>query len=137
MKKSNMLIVLVIIVIAIAAVVIWMQRDDANDAITSTSPPPTSAGETGEQVTVAYNGSIFEPSILSVSSGETVTFRNNSTTPVWPASDAHPTHNELPGFDARRGLGQGETYSFTFDQVGEWGYHNHLNASQTGTIIVE
>ncbi len=87
----------------------------------------------------------FNPSTLTINAGETVTWINNGITPAWPASAFHPAHNAYPGgggcigskFDACRGLKQGETYSFTFNQKGAWKYHDHLSPGDTGTIIVE
>jgi len=61
----------------------------------------------------------------------------------------HPTHTVYPGsdvkkcgsdesiFDACKGLEQGESFSFTFNEIGSWGYHDHLRASTTGKIVVE
>lgn len=55
---------------------------------------------------------------------------------MWVASDPHPTHTGLSGFDSGRGYGEGENYSFTFNEPGNWGFHNHLNSGDTGKIIV-
>ena len=66
-----------------------------------------------------------------------MTWINRGAAPAWPASAFHPTHLLYPGFDALRGLNAGESYSFTFDKVGSWKYHNHLSPSFTGAIIVE
>ncbi len=93
----------------------------------------------------------FEPMILEVPRGAKVTFVNESANPSWPASDLHPTHRLYPGsgiekcgtpeqaniFDACRGLEKGESWSFVFNEVGEWPYHDHLNPSLTGKIIVK
>lgn len=79
----------------------------------------------------------FDPPSLTVSSGTTVTFENDSSDDSWPASDVHPTHQLYPGFDAEKPLLPGETYEFTFTKTGSWGYHNHLEPDVTGTIVVE
>ena len=60
-----------------------------------------------------------------------------SSSTAWPASAFHPTHEVYPGFDALKGINMGESYSFTFDKIGSWKYHNHLSPSVTGAIIVE
>jgi plastocyanin len=63
----------------------------------------------------------------------------------------HPTHEVYPGssikkcgtleqnkiFDACHGLKQGEKCSFVFNEVGEWYYHDHLNPSWKGEIVVK
>ncbi len=85
---------------------------------------------------ITYNGTGFSPATLTVKAGDTVVFKNTSTTAVWPASDPHPTHTAYPEFDSKKAVPAGGTYSFIFTKVGTWGYHNHLNSSQKGTIIV-
>lgn len=89
----------------------------------------------GTRVTIDATGN-FSPPSVKVKKGAKVTWTNRSQNPVWPASAPHPTHQLYPGFDALRGLGFGEEYSFTFDRVGSWKYHDHLNPSKTGTVEV-
>jgi plastocyanin len=86
---------------------------------------------------VLITSSGFTPSTLTIKVGDTVTFINKDSNPHWPASDPHPTHTNYPGFDALRPLKTGESYSFTFTKQGAWGYHDHLNPSLRGIIIVE
>lgn len=93
--------------------------------------PEQGAAETTE---VSYGDDGFAPKTITVESGTTVTWTNESNRPMWVASDVHPAHNIFPDFDQ---LGSGDSYSFTFGQTGEWEYHNHLFPSHTGTVIVE
>jgi plastocyanin len=100
---------------------------------------------------VTYTNSGYSPSTLTIKKGETVTFKNQSSFSMWPASDMHPTHRVYSGtslsehcpdttgtaFDACKGYLPGESWSFTFNKVGTWNYHDHLNPGNTGTIIVE
>lgn len=98
------------------------------------------SGENAIEIT----SSGFEPRILTIDAGDTVTFVNREARPSWPASTVHPTHTIYPegggclgsAFDACRGLREGESYSFTFDIEGSWDYHDHLRPSLVGTIIV-
>jgi len=99
-------------------------------------------------VTITENG--YEPKTVTVLKGGTVTWTNNTDLPNWPATAMHPTHEKYPGssitkcgtaeqgtiFDACRGLKKGESFSFTFNNVGEWGYHDHVNAKMFGKVIV-
>jgi plastocyanin len=94
-------------------------------------------GGSGGGTVVRITDDGFEPSTLTVSSGDTVTFENESSDDSWPASDVHPTHQEYPGFDSKKPILSGESYSFTFTETGSWGYHNHLEPDVTGTIVVE
>jgi plastocyanin len=109
-----------------------------------------SVGEEEEYV-VTYTNSGYSPSTLKIEKGETVTFKNQSSRPMWPASAKHPTHEVYSGtsleehcpdktgtaFDACKGYLSGESWSFKFDKVGSWKYHDHLNPTATGVIVVE
>ena len=115
------------------------------DAMEGEAEPITSA-------TISFTGGSFEPSNFTVDVGATVTFKNISLDKVmWPATALHPTHTIYPGssigkcgtdeagsiFDACSSVDPGDSYSFTFDEVGEWKYHNHLKPSTNGSITVK
>lgn len=93
--------------------------------------------ETEETVTIQYADVGFEPKTLTVPTGTMVTFINESTSPLWVASDPHPTHTKLPEFDQKTSIPKGESYSFMFTKKGAWEYHNHRLPAHTGTIVVE
>ena len=84
--------------------------------------------------TIEITSSGFNPPELTINAGETVTFINKDTEPHWPASAMHPTHLLYPEtggcigskFDACKELAQGETFSFAFNEIGTWKYHDHL-----------
>lgn len=95
---------------------------------------------------VEYTDEGFSPATLSIKSGETVRFINNSSQGVWIGGDNHPSHTIYPektssdclgtAFDTCRALQSGEFWEFTFNSVGSWGYHNHVRAREGGTIVV-
>lgn len=95
--------------------------------------------------TVRFTNKGFLPAVLTINKGDIVTFKNESLLKTWPASAIHPTHTVYPAqggcigstFDACRGLKKGEYWSFVFDEVGTWKYHDHLNPRFTGTIVVQ
>jgi len=86
-------------------------------------------------VEITSSGS-FVPETLTISQGDRVTWTNEGSRSVWPASNNHPTHKLYLGFDSLKGLKLGGSYSFTFNEVGTWKYHNHLRSSVRGTVIV-
>lgn len=92
-------------------------------------------GGGGNVVKITDDG--FEPSTLTINAGDTVKFENESSDDAWPASNVHPTHQLYPGFDAKKPLLPGASYSFTFTKTGSWGYHNHLEPDVQGTIVVK
>lgn len=90
-----------------------------------------------EGTVVSIGPSGFNPNILTVKNGTTVIFINEDTgASHWVASDPNPAHTDYPGFDAGSPIQPGASFSFTFDRVGSWGYHDHLNPSHTATIVV-
>lgn len=99
---------------------------------TSTEVSPTV--QAGNVVTLTTSG--FSPASITIKSGQSVTFVNNSSALARVASDPHPIHNGLAGFDDLKGSNTGESYSFTFTKTGTFGYHNHLSPSTKGTVIV-
>lgn len=114
-----------------------------NDQTTSPTAPPTTTStdltepSTTESGVVSYSDSGFSPVSLTIKVGDTVNFKNQSGKSMWVASDPHPIHTVYPEFDAKKEVANGENYSFTFTKVGTWKYHDHLNPSDTGTIIVQ
>jgi len=102
--------------------------------------------EKATSVTITYTDSGFSPREVTVKKGKSVTWVNDSSRDMWPASAVHPTHGaypeDVPGqclgssFDACTGHANGAVWTFTFNQVGQWRYHDHIDASKTGTVIV-
>ncbi len=112
--------------------------------------PNTPETTAGSEITVEITEDGFSPKTVSIKAGDTVTFVNRDIVPHWPASAMHPEHTAYPGsdikkcgtpeqagiFDACKELAQGESFSFTFNEKGSWGYHDHLNPTLWGTINV-
>lgn len=94
---------------------------------------------------VTYDGSSFSPSTITIPKGSAVIFRNYSSKNLRVASNPHPSHDGYPTkngcagstFDSCSDIPPKVSWSFFFDYTGQWGYHNHLNPSQSGTIIVK
>lgn len=116
--------------------------------------PETEGGDTAPKEemsintdTVIYTDSGFSPKTITIEQGVEVTFKNESNKSMWVASSRHPTHNDYPqeadtdclgsSFDTCKKVAPGLSWSFTFDHIGEWRYHDHISPSRTGTIIVE
>ncbi len=99
-------------------------------------PNAVSESEGAVAANVVYTDEGFAPRSTEVSKGDTVRFTNKSSRPMWIASDTHPAHNILPTFDQFGTSAFGEGYQYTFNQVGEWKYHDHVNASEKGVVIV-
>ena len=86
---------------------------------------------------VATDSGEFEPSRVTVNEGDVVGWRNESSEPIWPASNLHPDHTVYPEFDAFESVDPGEYWLFKFNKRGEWRYHDHLGPANTGVVAVE
>ncbi len=86
--------------------------------------------------TIELRDAGFSPSEITVHSGDTVTFKNSSTRSIWPASDPHPTHEDLSTFDPKEAIPPGQSWTYTFTIPGSWRYHDHLNVTSQGQIFV-
>ncbi|MFA6042825.1 MAG: cupredoxin domain-containing protein [Patescibacteria group bacterium] len=93
-----------------------------------------SALQSTKKVTITATG--FSPASLTIAKGTAITWTNRSGSPAKVASNPHPTSTDLPGLVSAI-LADGETYSYTFTQVGTWGYHDHEHPTVKGSIIVE
>lgn len=102
-----------------------------------TSSPVASPSATQQTVQISIDDLAFDPATVTIPVGATVVFTNNGQALHWPASDPHPTHTDLSGFDAKKGLATGEKYSYTFATKGTFGMHDHLNAKMKGSIVVQ
>jgi plastocyanin len=76
---------------------------------------------------VTFTDKGFSPSPVTVRTGTTVTFVNESSGPMWVESS---------GFNERTSVGRGGTYEYTFVKVGTWSYQSHMSPAVKGTIVV-
>ncbi len=100
---------------------------------------------------VTYTDNGYFPSTITIKSGDTVTWKNQSSNSMWTASAVHPSHTLYSGtsldahcpdtantaFDECAGVEPGGSWSFTFKKKGAWKYHNHLSPGDIGTVIVQ
>ena len=125
-----------------------VSSDTRNTALSSDNAPVVNTAVAKASISYATKG--FSPSTITIKKGTEVTFLNESDKDFWPASAMHPTHTVYPGssvtkcgttdaskiFDACVGITSGNSWSFVFNEVGSWKYHDHLNAFRFGTVVV-
>ncbi len=87
-------------------------------------------------ITVVLGENGFVPSELALEIGDSITFTTTRNKNFWPASDPHPVHNYLPGFDPGRAIEPQSSFTETFTSLGTWRYHDHLDPSIRGTVNV-
>ncbi|MBC5793258.1 MAG: hypothetical protein H8Z69_04465 [Nanohaloarchaea archaeon] len=138
----------------LAAVIVASGCIGQNTSNTDTTPkqPAETSSPTNISTTntvVYYTASGFQPQTIDIEKGDTVTWVNNASTSMWVGSDRHPTHTQYSGTNTNEHCqsgdqnqpafdqcSTGERFNFTFEKEGEWGYHNHRAAGDTGTVVV-
>lgn len=134
---------IIVAVIALGLGVFLMKGQVFNNSSAQTIPQATTvpseastpAIET-EETSVELTPSGYSPASLNIKVGTKVTFINKSGVNATVDSDPHPVHTSFPALNLGTFKNE-ETLTFTFDKNGTYGYHNHLNATQKGTVIVE
>src|SRR3990167_8374610 len=99
-----------------------------------------STQEAQESVTITITDSGFEPASAKVKSGVIINWVNNSSKKVQIGSDNHPTHTlnkELTEGGFVTELAVGESKTTTVTKAGTWGFHDHINPSMKGTVVVK
>jgi len=150
MKKSYLIIGLIIVV---GAIILFSGGGDESGNVEDNPAggEATNGGALAEGVIITYTDDGFAPETATIKQGDEVTWNNNSSLDMWPATAMHPTHTVYPGsdiekcgtaeevniFDACREIAPGSSYSFIFDEIGTWNYHNHLNPTKFGSVVVE
>jgi plastocyanin len=137
--NTKLIGIAVILLIVGVAVMFAIKRGNAPPAATSveenvTEAPSVTAALQEPAVMITAKG--FEPQTLTVKSNTTVTWTNKSGGVANVSSANHPTHLLYPPLNLGN-VEDGKTVSLSFDTPGTYTYHNHLNPTQFGKIIVE
>ena len=148
-------IIIIIIIIAITLFFFYKKPTTVMAPITPTPTPSASASQMNtlkpspaasnvykkpspaiSPNTIIYDGKKFYPPTLTIKAGTNVHFINRGSVPIWVASNPHPAHTDLPGFDSMGPVKTGSYYGFTFMTIGVFSYHNHFLPDQQGIIVV-
>lgn len=157
MNKATLFII--ILAVVFSGVIWFLGRNKGEEVSFPQATPtptllilsPTPSEATPKTISINMTESGFSPAEVTVNAGDTVRLVNQGSRAAWPASAVHPVHELYPGssiskcgtaeagsiFDACRGFNHGESFSFTFKAKGNWPFHDHLNPSLKGKIIVQ
>lgn len=147
--KSSLGIVIAVIaaVLLTVGVIIAVALNQQTTAPATTQQTETPQNETSQPenasdsplfegtATITFTNNGFSPSTLTVKKGTKVTVVNNSSNPVQFSSDNHPTHRANPEMNMME-LSPGNNATFTANTLGTHGFHDHIDDSKTGTLIV-
>ncbi len=148
MKNSIIIIIVAIVVIVGGAFLVTKKDADTPQGSTSQTANSDSsksdAGDSGgvsgtepaSNAVITYSDSGFSPSTITIKAGETVTVKNTSSRTIEFDSDPHPVHTDNRELN-EGSIEPGKSGTVTISEAGTWGYHDHLDSSQTGTIVVE
>lgn len=133
-KRREMIkrIVLGVFTLVVLAIIIIPQSPKKNPSVT-TLTTPTIKQLARHSINLTSKG--FEPERISIKKGEVVVWVNKSGKEATVNSANHPTHKLFPVLNLGS-FSNGSSVQARIYRVGEFRYHNHLNPSQTGTIVV-
>ncbi|MGA7194027.1 MAG: cupredoxin domain-containing protein [Anaerolineales bacterium] len=93
----------------------------------SATKTPVAPNATSNAVSITSAG--FQPNVLTVKVGTTVTWTDND-------SAAHTVTSDTAGVFDSGPINQGATFKFTFSQAGTFTYHSTSDSGWTGTVTV-
>jgi plastocyanin len=110
----------------------WLEREESEqDSQEELPPPPLPIMEEEKVLSIIGNSgsNSYNPNPIEIKVGDMVTWINDD-------SSAHTvTSSNDSTFDSDI-MRRGETFSFTFDNVGEYPYFCTLHPSMVGTVVV-
>lgn len=144
---SNKITIGIIVVALLAGIAFLIISNNTRGSVPSTVAIPQATSEptsqatassqvTQEQNSITLTSTGFSPSILNIKAEDKVTWVNKSGTNATVHSSPHPTHTDYTPLNLGI-FSDGGTLSLDFDKPGTYRYHNHLNASQFGSIVVQ
>jgi len=110
------------------------QKKTANVSGHSATVITTDRKPQTEEITYTDEG--FNPTVLSIFSGDTVIFKNKSSKSFQPANDLRSGSTGYLGFGATTTISRKSQYQFTFTEKGVFGYYDSLNQNMFGAIVV-
>lgn len=96
----------------------------------------TKGGLANERTVITYTDSGFGPSTVTIAVGDTVSFVNESSHLLQVSSGPIIGVKLLASFISAKPINSGETYEYTFTQVGTWPFYNVTNERDTGVVEV-
>jgi plastocyanin len=142
-QKGSILPILIITLLAVVIGYFILGKDNSQNLLTQIKQvvkKEETGGKTesqpidSAQVSILKEG--FTPQTITIAKNQQVTWINQDENPHQVASDPHPIHDGLAGFDSEEPLAKGDSFSFIFEEVGTYTYHDHLNPSTIKGIVI-
>jgi plastocyanin len=161
MNSRNLVIAAVVLVIVLVVGFVGfkaMKKAEAPQTSTpsaetnteATTPPLQEASSTPEEstegagmvkeegaATFTLTTSGASPKSVTIKKGESVTWENSTSDVVQINSAPHPAHTDYPPLNTVGQVAVGAKKSLSFPTAGTYKWHNHLNPSANGSIVVQ
>lgn len=141
MQKGNVLLWVIIAVVVLGGGYYLLKNKSSmypagptQETSQPTAGPTSATMEKEKTVNVTADG--FQPQTVTIKVGEKVVWVNKSGVESNVSSAVHPTHLVYPPLNLGS-FADGASVSLVFDKAGTYKYHNHLNPSQFGSVVVE
>jgi plastocyanin len=102
-------------------------KNKQTEPIVTPSSSESLSAETSTISKVTISNFAFDPAVLKIKQGTTVTWVNNDSVP-------HPIKSDFFSSDS---LNKGQSFSFTFNNIGNFDYLCSIHPTMKGLIIVE
>lgn len=137
-KTLKLIFAIVVVAIVAVSLILFLGKKPAKQGDSSTDTNQSSSSEQDQvaSATITYDGTTFSPATVAVEAGSAIQVVNNASDAVEPSSDPHPVHTANPEINFGD-IAPGESKTVTVTTKGTWGYHNHYDKNQKGTIVVE
>lgn len=135
MNTKIIIVVIILLAIGLIGYLALQKQTPSNSTSTTTTNSSSTNSQTAASV-IKYTSSGFSPSSITIKSGQSVTFENDSSSLLQVDSNPHPIHTDNTELNIGS-IAVGQQQSVVLTKTGSWGYHNHLNPTDTGTIIVQ
>ena len=142
--NSKILLVIIALIVVLGTFILLgnkntntLPSNNQPESIKSEASATPAAVETNIQIANVILGDLgFVPQDITVKVGTTMVWINKSGKAATVNSDDHPTHKLYPFLNLGE-FSSSSSLQVVFDKAGTYSYHNHLNASETGTVTVE
>ncbi len=134
-NKGLLALIIIIIIIIVAGVYLYYAQSSNRNVqtgmnnSTNQSMGNNSTNMTSAATTISIQNMTFNPNKITIKSGTNIQWVNNDNVQHQIVSDSGAFQSTI--------LNHGDSYNFFFDKTGIYGYHDALNSTVTGTIIVQ
>lgn len=141
MSRIAIIGILILLILGIGGYILSRNMQSSNVLGANAQNSNTQNGSTMGTVaqgnaTVQVTNTGFQPANITIKAGTMVTWINSSGADISINSNDHPTHLLYPPLNLGM-VSDGDQVSLVFNTPGTYGYHNHLNPSQKGTVTVQ